>query len=402
MSWSDALFTATSAVTVTGLVVLDSGADLTMLGQGILMALIQLGGMGLMTFAVIVLSSLGLNIGLTQRRFLQEEMGLTGLHGLLPLAWIIFRVVLVCELVGAAVLATWFVPELGWKQGLWYALFHAISAFNNAGFALYSDSLMGLVDVPSVLVCISLLFIVGGIGFAVLSDVLLQRRWRGFSLHTRLMLAGTAGLIVLSLIGYGALEWNNPATLGGLESTTAKLGALWFEAVTPRTAGFNVVDTSATSEPTALMTIVLMVIGGGSTSTAGGIKVTTALILLMATVSFFRRSGSPHAFGYRVGMEQVMKVMALLTVSVIVIVTGLFLLLLNHDLPFLDLLFEVASAFGTVGLSRGATGELSDSGRLVICVIMFLGRVGPLTLGFFLATRQTERIRYPEGQIYLG
>lgn len=399
---SDAIFTATSAVTVTGLIVVDTGTAFTSFGQAVIAVLIQLGGIGLMAFAVMVLSTLGLSIGLAQKQFLQAEMGLKSVRGLLDLVWIIFKVVLVCELVGILAMAFVFVPSYGWSAGLWQATFHSISAFNNAGFSLFSNSLMDFVDEPLILLTISMQFIIAGLGFAVLSDIIVHGRWRQFSLHTRLMLAGTAVLICLSCLGYALLEWTNPQTLGALPDTQSKLVATWFEATTPRTAGFNTLNTSAMRESTTLMTMVLMVIGGGSTSTAGGIKVTTAVVLVLATIAFFRNSGRMRAFGYSVGLEQGLKVMALLTLSIFVLLLGLFLLIATHDLPFLTAAFEIASAFGTVGLSQGATPQLNDFGRVIICVIMFLGRLGPLTLGFFLATKSKPRVKYPEGSIYLG
>lgn len=402
ITWSDAFFTATSAVTVTGLVVVDTGSAFTIFGQGVIMLLIQLGGLGLMTFAVMVLSSLGLQIGLGQRIFLREEMGLKSIKGLLDLIWIIFKVVFVCEILGVIMMAFVFVPEFGWGLGIWQATFHSISAFNNAGFSTFSNSLMGYVDEPLIIFTISAQFIVGGLGFAVLSDILVFRQWTRFSLHTRLMLVGTVSLIILSCIGYGVLEWNNPKTLGGLDGVAAKSMAIWFEGVTPRTAGFNSMNTGATTDGTTLMTMVMMVIGGGSTSTAGGIKVTTAVVLILATIAFFKNSGRMNAFGYSIGLEQGLKVMALLTVSLFVIITGIFLIVISHDMDFLTAAFEVTSAFGTVGLSQGATGELNEFGRIIICIIMFLGRLGPLTLGFLLANKTPPRVKYPEGVIYLG
>lgn len=402
ITWSDAFFTATSAVTVTGLVVVDTGTAFTTFGQGVLMLLIQLGGMGLMTFAVLVLSSLGMQIGLAQRQFLREEMGLASLGGLLDIVWVVFRVVLVCELVGMTIMAFVFVPDFGWREGLWQAAFHSISAFNNAGFSLFSNSLMEYVDSPLIIFTISIQFIVAGLGFAVLSDILVYGKWKKFSLHTRLMLVGTLSLILISCLGYGILEWSNPETLAGLASSGEKFNAIWFEAVTPRTAGFNAMNTADMQDSTTLMTMVLMVIGGGSTSTAGGIKVTTSVVLLLATIAFFRNSGMMKAFGYSVGLQQGLKVMALLTISLFVILVGLFLIVATHDMDFLMAAFEVTSAFGTVGLSQGATSELNDFGRAIICLIMFLGRLGPLTLGFFLASKTTPRIQYPEGTIYLG
>lgn len=403
ISWSDAFFTATSAVTVTGLAVVDTGTGFSGFGQGVLMVLIQLGGMGLMTFAVMVLSSLGFQVGLVHRRYLREEMGMGSVGGVLDLVWIIFRIVIICEGIGMALMATVFVPEFGWREGLWQSAFHSISAFNNAGFSLFSDSLMRYVGNPVIIFTASAQFMIGGLGFAVLSDVLVLRKWHRFSMHTRLTLFGTLVLVLFSCLAYGILEWTNPDTLAGLGSLQAKLQAIWFESVTPRTAGFNSMDTGAMRDGTTLVTMVLMVIGGGSTSTAGGIKVTTAVVLFLATLAFFKNSGRMRAFGYSVGLEQGLKVMALMTVSVFLVLIGLFVLVSSHQhLDFLDAAFEVTSAFGTVGLSRGITGELDEVGRAVICLIMFLGRLGPLTLGFFLASKTPPRVKYPEGEVYLG
>lgn len=402
ITWSDAVFTATSAVTVTGLVVFDAGQVLTPFGQMILMLLIQLGGMGLMTFAVVVLSSIGMQIDISQRSLLREEMGGSSFGTILQLARTVFAIVLICEGVGFILLSLAFVPDWGWNDGVWLALFHSISAFNNAGFSLLSGGIVDVASQPLITTTLSVQFIVGGLGFAVLAEFAQRRRWTAFSLHTRMMLTGSIALILISLIVYGSLEWNNPTTLGAFSSVSDRLSVLWFEAVTPRTAGFNAVDTSNLSSATTLFTMVMMVIGGGSTSTAGGIKVTTAFVLVLATIAFFRQSGRMRAFGYSLGAEQGLKVMALLTVSVIVIVTSLFVILATHDLVFLDAAFEVVSAFGTVGLSRGATGELNDVGRFAICVTMFLGRIGPLTLGVFLAKKRAPAVRYPPGEVYLG
>jgi len=199
----------------------------------------------------------------------------------------------------------------------------------------------------------------------------------------------------------GLLEWSNPATLGDL-SIGEKLWASWFQGVTPRTAGFNTVDTGSMHDSSTMLTMTLMVVGGGSTSTAGGIKVTTLAVLLLATFAFFRRRTHLHAFGRSIGLDEVMKVMALTTISMLLVLSGIFFISISHDGAFLDLAFEVTSAFGTVGLSRGATGELDGFGRAIIIFTMFIGRVGPLAIGFFLATRSVPRVKYPAGQIYLG
>ncbi len=402
IGWSDAMFTAVSAITVTGLVVVDTGSVFTPFGQGVVAVLIQLGGLGVMTFAVLILSALGQTVGITQRMVLRDDLNRTAVHDLLRLVRVIFVVVLVCETVGAVVLAFVFVPEFGWSHGIWTSVFHSISAFNNAGFSLYSDSLTRWQTNPVINIVIPLMFIIGGLGYGVVSDILSRVGWRRYSLHSKLMLVGTATLIVLSVIGVAALEWRNPATLGGLETTGDRLWVAWFQGVTTRTAGFNTTDIGAMHDTTALMFIILMIVGGGSTSTAGGIKVTTAIVLLLATIAFFRRRESINVFGRTVGLDQIFKVMALTTTAILFLTVGTFILLLEHDGLFLDAAFEVASAFGTVGLSRGVTGELNETGRAVIMVIMFFGRVGPLTLGFFLATRIGSRVRYPEGQVYIG
>lgn len=402
ITWSDALFTATSAVTVTGLIVVDPGSELTVFGQAVVALLIQLGGLGLMSFAAVFLTSLGLPIPIPQKLFLQQDLGQTPVGQLLALVLTIFRVSIVLTLIGWALLALVFVPEFGWGWGLWQALFHAISAFNNAGFSLFSNSLVDYVGSPLINITVTALFIVGGLGFVVVYEALRKRAWRAFSLHTKLMIAGTAGLIAISVPLFAVLEWHNPATLGGLDSIGDKLWASWFQAVTPRTAGFNTIDTAGYYDATSLLTVVLMIIGGGPTSTAGGVKVTTFLVIFLATVAFFKRQERINAFGYALGFEQVLKVMALMTISGGLIILSLFVLILTEDQDFMVLVFEVSSAFGTVGLSQGATGELDTPGRLLICLLMFAGRVGPLTFGFFLATKTAPRIRYPDGQIFLG
>ena len=402
ITWSEAVFTAASAVTVTGLAVVDTGSQFSIFGQGVIMVLIQLGGLGLMTFAVLLLSMLGLPVTISQRIFLREDLNQTSISDLLVLVRGIMKVVLACEILGVALLSTVFVPEFGWGEGLWQALFHTISAFNNAGFALFPDSLSRWVGNPVINLVIPALFIFGGLGFIVVSELYAKRRWQAFSLHTKLMVVGTLALIFWSVLAFAVLEWSNPATLGGLETVGDRLWASWFQGVTTRTAGFNTIDIAGIHDSTSIMFMSLMVIGAGSTSTAGGIKVTTFIVLLLATVAFFKRQQQLHVFGRSLGQNEVIKVLALMMVSLLTIFTAIFLITLLHDGDFLDLAFEVTSAFGTVGLSRGTTGELDGFGRAVIIVVMFIGRVGPLTLGFFLATRSTPRIGYPSSKVFLG
>jgi len=373
-----------------------------LIGAVLLALLIQVGGLGLMTFAALLLTMLGLSIGMPQRLALRDELGQTGLSELAVLVRVVILVAFTAEAIGAGILMFVFVPEFGWAQGFWQALFHAISAFNNAGFSLFPDSLSGYVADPVVNITIALLFIIGGLGFVVLADLNKQRRWAKLTLHSKLMLSGTGFLILTSWALFAALEWRNPATLGALDGTGPRLLASWFQAVTPRTAGFNTLDYAAMTDSTTIMTLGLMLVGGGSSSTAGGIKVTTLIVLALATLAFFRRQERLHIFGRSLGISEVMKVLALTALSIFLVLTGLFLVSLTYQGAFIDLVFEVFSAFGTVGLSRGATSELDTFGRLIIIAIMFVGRLGPLTLAFFLATRSTPKVRYPEGKVFLG
>ncbi len=402
MTVMDIVFTATSAVTVTGLVLHDTGTAFTVFGQAVIAVMIQIGGLGLMTFGVLLYSALGLPVGMPEKSLLRENLNQTSTANLMMLTRSILRIALVCEAAGVVVLAVVFVPEFGLASGLWHAVFHAISAFNNAGFALWGDSLSRYVTDPLVNLTIPALFIIGGLGFVVIGDILQKRAWAPLLVHTKLMIVGSVALSLWGWASFAALEWTNPETLGTLASTPDKLIASWFQGVTPRTAGFNTIDTAGMHDSTTLMTIALMIVGGGSTSTAGGIKVTTFIVLLLATIAFFRRRTELHVFGRSLGLEVLMKVLALTTICILTIMLSLFVISIRHDGAFLDLAFEVVSAFGTVGLSRGATGELDTVGQLLIMAMMFIGRIGPLTLGFFLATRSRPRVRYPAGEVYLG
>lgn len=402
VTWSDALFTATSAVTVTGLGVVDTGTRFTLAGQMVIMVLMQLGGIGIMTFAALALLLLGHELGIGEQRLVREAMNHTRVA---DLGWLVKRIVqlvLVIELVGAMLLATILVPEMGLGQGLFQSLFYSISAFNNAGFALAPDSLMGWAgDWPMALVTGGLI-VTGGLGFTVLAELRARTPWLRLSLHSKLMLTGTAALLLLTFVVFLLCEWNNPATLGP-HTLSAKLGIGFFHAITPRTAGFNMVDIAGMSLAVTLLYIVLMFIGAGTNSTGSGIKVTTFMVLLLTTRDFLRGRTTPAVFGRRVPPGIVLKSLAIVFIAMMVVIAGLFALTLTDArLGFLNLFFEVVSAFGTVGLSRGITGMLSEPGRFTIMVVMFVGRIGPLTLVFLLARPQLQRIRYPEGDIHIG
>lgn len=402
ITFSDALFTSTSAVTVTGLSVIDTQYVLTFWGQLLVLVLIQLGGLGLMTFAVLIWTALGIPLGITQHVYLREDLNQTSYERLTRLVRTIFRIVVLAEIAGAMLLCLTFIPGEGLLPGLWAAIFHSVSSFNNAGFSIFSEGLTRYAIDPVVNLVIPALFIIGGIGYVVITDIRSKRFWRGWILHTRLMIVGTAVLIVLGVGLTAILEWNNPRTLAAYDSAAARMTLAWFQGVTTRTAGFNTTDISGLHDSTSLLYMAMMIIGAGPTSTGGGIKVTTIVVLFLATLAFFRQRTEVRAFGRSIGIDEVLKVTALVAIAGSLNFVAVFVMAASHDGHFLDIAFEVASAFGTTGLTRGYTGELNEFGRLVIATMMFLGRVGPLTLGFFLATRTTPRVRYPEGQVHLG
>lgn len=402
IGWLEALFTSTSAVTVTGLTVVEIGTAFTRFGEIVLLGLIQLGGLGFMTFAVLVMGLLGQRLRLSHQVLLRDDLNQTSLGDLMRLVRIVIVVVLIFEGLGTLLLAGVWVPRFGWAEGFFQALFHSVSAFNNAGFALSAGNLSHWVGNPLVNIVVSLLFIVGGLGFSVLSELHQQRRFRRLSLHSKLMLLGTVALNTVAFGAFALLEWRNPGTLGGLNTFGERFWAAWLQAATPRTAGFNTLDIGELRESTAFVMIGLMFIGGGSTSTAGGVKVTTFMVLLLAAGAFLRHRPVPSAFGRSVSPEDVLKVLALTFISLVVVVTGTFVLTVSQELPFLDLAFEATSAFGTAGLTRDVTTRLDGFGELVVMLLMFIGRMGPLAFGFLLATPHTDRYRYPPQTIYVG
>ncbi|MRX72125.1 Ktr system potassium transporter B [Bacillus lacus] len=401
ISWIDALFTATSAITVTGLVVVDTGIDFSVFGQVVIMCLIQLGGLGLMTFAVLIILVLGKKIGLQQRILVQESLNQTSLGGIVRLVKMLFVFTIIIESIAFTFLSIRWVPEYGWKEGMYQSLFHTVSAFNNAGFSLWSDSLSGYVGDPTVNIVITFLFITGGLGFTVLADMWYKKNFRKLSLHSKLMMIGTFFINIFAFFLIFILEYANPATLGTLP-LSEKLWGAYFQAVTPRTAGFNSIEIGDMTTPAILLIIVLMFIGAGSASTGSGIKVTTFIIMVLATITFLKGRLETVAFKRTIKQQTILRALAIIVISLLFIFIMLFILTITENAPFLIILFEVISAFGTVGLSMGLTGELSTVGKQVIIVMMFIGRIGPLTLAFTLARRQKSAVRYPDEEIFTG
>lgn len=401
-SWPQALFTAVSAATVTGLVVVDTGTHFTLFGQWVLLLLMQCGGLGLMTFGVFIIYLTRDRLTLSHRAALSEALNQRGQDDMRRLLGWMFGFTAAMELLGTLVLALQWIPEKGWSAGLFFSFFHTVSAFNNAGFGLAADNLMAYASNPLVNIVIPILFISGGIGFVVIADVMGNRRFRDYALHTKLMLIATLVINAAAMLIILALEYGNPATLGGLPDLGDRLWAAWFQAVTPRTAGFNTLDIAAVRPSTALLIMLLMFIGGGSGSTASGIKLSTFVVMLFATRAFLRSEQRPVIFGRSLDSNTMLKAMSISIISLFCIVIGTFLLTITESGAFVDLAFEVVSAFGTVGLSRGITASLSGEGQAVIMLLMLIGRVGPLTLAFTIANRRRAAIQYPQGQVNIG
>ncbi|WP_439437166.1 TrkH family potassium uptake protein [Salinivibrio costicola] len=401
ISWIQSLFTATSAVTVTGLVVVDTGTQFTMFGQTVIALLIQCGGLGLMTFAIVTLIALGGRIGFLQRTVAREAFNQTDASTLTSTAKSVLVFALLVEVIGMAILTLRWQGELGWSDSLFHGFFYTISAFNNAGFALSADSLMPYVDDITVNLTITALFIIGGLGFTVWIDLRRHRRWSKLTVYSKMMIIGTCLINGVALIAIYLIEYDNPNTLAPL-SESGKWLASWFQAVTPRTAGFNTLAIDQLEDATTAIILVLMFIGGGSLSTASGIKVVTFMVLVLATYAFLRRDEAIYVYKREIARDTVSKALALSLISIGMTWFAIFCLLLSESAEMTDVVFEAVSALGTVGLSRGLTGSLSDVGEFIIIFMMFAGRLGPLTLAYFLASPRKKKLRYAETKLAIG
>lgn len=308
---------------------------------------------------------------------------------------------LLVETLGIIILTLYWGKELGWLKAFSHAVFYTISAFNNAGFALSPNSLMDYVADPVVNLTITGLFIVGGLGFTVWMDLYKSKRWAGLCTYSKLMIISTVVINVVALLLIYAIEYNNPNTLQPL-SELGKWLAAWFQAVTPRTAGFNTLAIEELRNASTALTMMLMFIGGGSLSTASGIKVVTFVVLILATYSYLRRDKGVTVLRREIDKETIYKALALTIISAGVTWLAIFTLLLVEDAPFIDIAFEAVSAIGTVGLSRGLTGSLSPIGEFIIMFLMFIGRIGPLTIAYFLASPRSKKLRYPSTPLSIG
>ncbi|MCS7031928.1 MAG: TrkH family potassium uptake protein [Gloeomargarita sp. SKYG116] len=407
--WSDpvtALFTATSAVCVTGLSVVDVGTYYSLLGQIILLLLVQIGGLGYMTSMTLLFMALGRRFRLKDKLAIQHALDQSGIGGIQGLLRLILAATVVMETIGALVLWSVFRREYGWGRGLWLAIFHSVSAFNNAGFSLFPDSLMRYQQSGPVVGVISVLIMLGGIGYPVLSDLWHWfRRRQPVSLNTKVVVTTSLFLWLVGTLLFWAVEARNPATLGQLPFS-GQLWAAWFHAVTPRTAGFNTIDVGKMTVTGLVITMVLMFIGASPGGTGGGIKTTTVRVLVRATRAILRGHDEVIIYEREIPPVLIYKAIAVLIGSlgvVMVMVTLLSLTEANQDHGFLALLFEVVSAFGTVGLSTGITSQLTFSGKLFIILTMYVGRIGVLLLmAAIVSEPRPLRTHYPEETFLVG
>ncbi|MFZ7102687.1 MAG: TrkH family potassium uptake protein [Peptococcaceae bacterium] len=405
LSFINALFTATSAVCVTGLVVVDTGTFLAVPGQIVVMILIQIGGLGIMTLATMMGIILGKKISLKERLLLQEALNQISIQGLVKLVRYIVFMTIFFEAAGAVILSLRFSLTMSWEKAVYYGIFHSISAFNNAGFDLMGNytSLTGYTADWIISLTIAVLFIIGGLGFVVIVELYQKKcSFSKLSLHSKVVLSTTAGLALLGFLIILVFEYTNTFTLGSLRFDT-KLLASFFQGVTPRTAGFNTVDIAVMRMPTQFFIIFLMFIGASPGSTAGGIKTTTFAAAVIAIINTIKGKENASLFERNLNKEIITKSFAIIGVAMFLVITTTMILTITETADFLALLFEATSAFGTVGLSMGITPRLSLTGRIIIIFTMFAGRVGPLTLAFALARKKTEaKFQYPQEKIMIG
>jgi len=416
ISFLDALFTATSAVCVTGLTVVDTGSRFSPAGQGVILVLIQLGGLGIMTYSTVVLLILGKRLSFKGREVVQGTLSIQGGQRLFPLIRNVFIVTVLFEGVGFLLLyLRWRVYFPG-REALAQALFHSISAFCNAGFSLFSSSLIGFRNDPWINLIVVILIVSGGIGFLVLQEIpkyFITRFVHGkriqLSLHSRTVLITTVSLILAGMVGFLLLEWNN--TLAGASIGEKVLTAL-FQSVTPRTAGFSTVDYHLLTNATLLFMLVLMFIGASPGSTGGGIKTTSFAVLLALAYAKWKARVKTFLFRRTIPDATVARTTSIILGALFLILFATMILMITEVgfLPhpesrglFLEYLFEAFSAFGTVGLSTGVTSSLSPAGKLIIMMLMFVGRLGPITIALAIGgEKREEGFTYPEENIMVG
>lgn len=404
-SWINALFTATSAVCVTGLVVVDTGTYYSTFGQLVILTLIEIGGLGFMTFATLFAIIMGRKITLKERILLQEALNQVSMEGIVRLTKYVIQLAFAIQGLGAILLTLRWHGILGWERAAYFGVFHSISAFNNAGFDLFGEagSLTPFVSDIATNIIIMSLIIIGGLGFIVLSEIY-QERGRKFHLHSKIVLKSTLYFIIIGTIIVFITEFNNPKTMGSFDSLSKLLASL-FQSVTTRTAGFNTVSIGELRDTTLLFMMVFMFIGASPGSTGGGIKTTTFISVVLAVIASFKGKNEVIVRERTIPRDQVQKALAITMTGMLLIVLITALLSLTENADFLTVLFETTSAFGTVGLSMGLTPYLTPIGKGAIMFTMYVGRLGPLTLAFALGRKKkmaVVHLKYPEERILIG
>lgn len=403
-----ALFTATSATCVTGLTPFDTWTQWSGFGQVVLLCLIEIGGLGFMSAATLVIFLFRRKVGLRQRMLIAQALSLNEMDGVVRLQRMVIFGSLGFEAAGALILTLWFWPQYGFVRALRWGVFHSISAFCNAGFDIFGSmepgsSLLLFQNDPVVLLTLGALVVLGGLGFLVWQDIAEKRSWKKLSVYSRLVLMATAILIVSGWALICILEWNNPKTLGNLSVGSKLLGGL-FQSVTLRTAGFDAINQAGLTQGGKAVSMVLMLIGGSSGSTAGGLKTVTFLVVLLFIWARARGRSNVSAFCRTIPQEQALNAMTISLMMVLLSVLGGIFVCATSPVSFTDGLFEAISALATVGLTAGATGLLSVPAKILIIIFMYFGRVGVLTisLGFLMGNQAVERFRYAETSLLIG
>ncbi|WP_346938329.1 TrkH family potassium uptake protein [uncultured Clostridium sp.] len=405
----DCIFTSTSAVCVTGLITVDTGTYWNYFGKTVILILIQIGGLGFMSFTTLLALIVRKKITLKERLVIRESLNSTSLQGIVKLARYILRFTFSIELIGAILLSFEFIPEFGIIKGIYYSIFHAVSAFCNAGFDLMGEytSLTAYSDNTLVILTLSSLIIIGGLGFYVWNDIFNYKHTKRLTLQTKLVISMSVGLVLFGFIMFLIFEISNPETLEPM-SIRGKLLSAFFASVSPRTAGFNSIDLTSMTIASTFLTIVLMFIGGSPGSTAGGIKTSTAGVLFMTIISVINGREDTELFKRRINKETVYKSLSVVVIALALVFTVTILLSITErasGAPFEHYLFEATSAFGTVGLTLGLTQELTTIGKAIVALTMYAGRIGPLTLVLAISIRKRKRknsIKYPEDKILVG
>ncbi len=398
----NALFTASSASCVTGLVVVNTAEYWNIAGQLIILFLIQIGGLGIMTLATLFPIIMSKKIGLTSRQIIREQLNVETMSGMVKLLKYVIYFTLTVELIGAVLMSSVFIPRYGVNTGIWYSIFHSISAFCNAGFDVLGTSIVPFKNNIIINIAIMLLIIIGGLGFQVTAELYQKKSIKNLHVHSKIVLLMSFILIVGGALGFLLLERSNGATIGN-ETTFNKVLQSLFQSVVARTAGFNSVDLSKIRESSVVLLIMLMFIGGSPGSTAGGLKTTTFGVLFISMISTIRGEQKAVVFKKTIPTGIILKSLAIVMISISLVILISFALTISEEFVFIDIFYEVVSAYATVGVSRGITPFLSDIGKIIITITMYIGRIGPLTMAYaFGKKKRTSKIEYPDESISVG